>query len=395
MLVTTKALEAIPMNVSYYENLRVSSNKYGWRLKMVQLAQEIGIKPTAKEFKTTSKTVRKWFKRFREEGQDGLLDRSRKPKHPRKIPEKDEEKIIALRKRRKGRISCWAIKTALNLSYSTNTIYRVLKDHKLIGKRKRKYQKKRDLREIKAKLKPFEKIQVDVKYLDDIPQYFKYYVRKKFPRYQFTARCEKTGAAFVCFAHEKTNTNAASFVTYLLEHLTRHGITVSEVTIQSDNGTEFVGSWFAGAKSLFTHMIQQVYGAKHIRIPRGKPNVNADVETFHRIIENHFFDLEDYDGLIDFLNKAYTYQINFNYMRPNSYKWGKTPVKILNESNANIDPAVLSLPPIVLDYHTMLYLRKLDPSADSGRYEKLPQGGYVVPDSPGFGVSIKCHLPQN
>ena len=37
---------------------------------------------------------------------------------------------------------------------------------------RKKYERKRDLREIKKKLKPFEKIQTDVKYLDDIPEMY-------------------------------------------------------------------------------------------------------------------------------------------------------------------------------------------------------------------------------
>lgn len=351
---------------------------------MVESVKEIGIKPTARKFMATVVTVKKWQRRYLAKGLDGLLNESRRPRNPRTIPKVDEERIIDLRKRRKNRISCWGIKFALKLPYSTSTIYRVLKQHPdgLIGQQQRKHHKKRDLREIKAKLRPFEKVQVDVKYLDDIPAYYTAYLKHKLPRYEFTARCEKTGAAFFSFAHEKTNTNAASFITYLLEHLSRHGITVSEVTIQSDNGSEFCGNWTPQSQSIFTHMVEKVYGAKHIRIPRGKPNVNADVETFHRIVESHFFDLEDFTGLIDFLNKAYTYQIIFNYMRPNFYKWGKTPVKILNESGLEFDPAVLSLPPIVLDYHSMLYLKKLNSSANADRYQKDLLRGYDVPDSP-------------
>jgi transposase len=370
--------------IAYYENLRLSTNPYGWRMKMMDSVKTIGIKPTAKEFKTTVKTVKKWHRQYLIKGLDGLLDKSRKPKNPRTIPKVDEEKIVALRKQRKNRISCWGIKTALKLPYSTSTIYRVLRQHpdNLIGKQKRKHQKKKDLREIKAKLKPFEKIQMDVKYLDDIPQYFKEYIKYKLPRYEFTARCEKTGAVFISYAYEKNNINAASFVTYIMEHLKRHGITIADVNIQTDNGSEFCGNWTPRSNSLFTHMIEKVYGTRHLRIPRGKPNVNADVETFHRIVENHFYDLETYSGLVDFLNKAYTYQIIFNYFRPNSYKWGMTPLKILNKSNSHIDPAVLSLPPIILDFHNMLYLRKLNPDIEVDHYQKDLLRGYDVPDSP-------------
>ena len=375
------------MNVSYQEVRRLFNNPYGWRLKMIKSAQEIGIKPAAREFMTTHHTVRYWLNRFREKGLDGLEDKSRRPKvSPRKIPKDDEEKIVKLRERRKNRISCWAIKVHLKLPYSTSTIYRVLKDHGKIGKRKRKHHKKKNLREIKDKLRPFEKIQVDVKYLDDIPQYFKYYIKHKLPRYQFTARDEKTGAAFISFAYENTNINASSFVTYVMEHLKRHGITVSDIYIQSDNGTEFAGPWSAKSESLFCSVVQEGYGATHIRIPRGKPNVNADVETFHNIIENHFYDLEEYSDKVDFLNKAYTYQLVFNFMRPNSYRKGKTPLKTLSESGCQIDPAVLSLPPIILDYHSMLYLRKLNPSACADRYEKDLLRVYNLSDSPVFCV---------
>jgi hypothetical protein len=117
-------------------------------------------------------------------------------------------------------------------------------------------------------------------------------------------------------------------------------------------------------------MVEKVYGGLHVRIPKGRPDVNADVEAFHRMIEDNFYDLESYSDKIDFLNKAYTFQLVFNYLRPNRYRQGKTPVKILNESNCGIDPAVLSLPPIILDYHSMLYLRKLNPSIEVEKYQK-------------------------
>lgn len=369
--------------ITYYENLRLSANPYGWRIKMIESVKERGIKPTARQFNTTVATVKKWQRRYLAKGLDGLLDASRRPKNPHTIPKADEERIVELRKRRKNRISCWGIKTALKLPYSTSTIYRVLRQHpdKLIGRHARKHHKKHDLRNIKAQLRPFEKIQVDVKYLDDIPQYYQHYIKHKLPRYEFTARDVKTGAVFFSFANEKSSLQAASFITYLLEHLQRHGITASEITIQTDNGMEFCGNFTHQSTPLFTHMVEQVYGAKHVRIPRGKPNVNADVETFHRIVENHFFDLEDFSGPENFLNKAYTYQLVFNFMRPNSYKWNKTPVKILNESSARIDPSVLSLPPIILDYHSMLYLRKLNPSVFVDSHKDTLRG-YDVPDSP-------------
>ena len=42
---------------------------------MVDYALEHGMKPAAREFKTTVKTVKKWVKRFREDPENGLLSR--------------------------------------------------------------------------------------------------------------------------------------------------------------------------------------------------------------------------------------------------------------------------------------------------------------------------------
>jgi transposase InsO family protein len=367
------------MQVPYYEIIKDSSNPYGWRIKMVEYAIKHGIKPAARDIKLNPKTVRKWVERFKISGNKGLTCQKRGPKiHANKTSSKIENDVIALRLKRKNNIGPLSIKNELELAQSTSTIFRMLKDNpKTNIKRKRKHQKKRDLREIKAKLKPFEKIQIDVKYLNDIPQYYTYLRKLKFPKFELTARDVKTGAVFVSYAYENTNINAASFVTYLLEHLIKHGITVKDICIQTDNGSEFIGNWTPKSSSLFSYMIQEVYGSTHLRIPPGRPNYNAEVETFHRLVEEHFYDLEDYTDISNFLDKAYSYILHFNYSRKNSYKWNKTPVKILNEANVDIDPAVLSLPPIIVDYHSMLYLKKLNPS-------EYLFAVHEMPDSPGL-----------
>jgi len=44
---------------------------------------------------------------------------------------------------------------------------------------------------MKAKWKVFEQIEVDVKFLDDIPEYWPYMKRYNLPTFQYTARREK------------------------------------------------------------------------------------------------------------------------------------------------------------------------------------------------------------
>ncbi len=45
--------------------------------------------------RTTRNTVRKWLRRYRDEGLEGLKDRSKTPKFiPHKIPKQQEEKML-------------------------------------------------------------------------------------------------------------------------------------------------------------------------------------------------------------------------------------------------------------------------------------------------------------
>lgn len=79
-----------------------------------------------------------------------------------------------------------------------------------MSERKRKHKVKLDLREVKNGLKAFEKIQIDIKELKDIPKYYPY-IRKGYPGYQFTARDVRTGLCFISYGYEKRATNSGIF----------------------------------------------------------------------------------------------------------------------------------------------------------------------------------------
>jgi hypothetical protein len=53
------------------------------------------------------------------------------------------------------------------------------------------------------------------------------------------------------------------------------------------------------------------------------------VETVHRLVEDEFFDLEDFTSRGDFLVKVHTYQLYFNLARPNSHKENQSPWQII------------------------------------------------------------------
>ena len=365
-------------NFSYYESIKGNQNAFSLRVKLVDQALKCGKKSAAKAYGCNVKTVRKWVASYKKDGLAGLKDHSRRPHHsPNQTPAAEEAEIKALRASLK-KVSPRRMKREFGIKRAEATIYRIIKsDPNCQIKRWKKHKKKNDLRAVKAKLKVFEKIQIDVKELRDIPNYFPYMLKQKLPKYQFTARDVKSGALFFAYSHSKDSTNSAIFCAYLMEHLKRFGVKVGEVTIQTDNGSEFVGNAKIGSFSSFHNLIETIYKATHVRIPPSAPTYNSDVETSHARIEEELYDIEEFDDLWKMLCKALTYQVYFNLIRPNTYRNMKSPLKIIEEALGPVDPYLLVLQPIILEQHFDLYLKKVQPSL-------VPNGVHHVPEYPRF-----------
>ena len=56
--------------------------------------------------------------------------------------------------------------------------------------------------------------------------------------------------------------------------------------------------------------------SQHLRIPPAAHTYQSDVETVHRLVEDEFFDLEDFSSRGEFLAKVQTYQLYFNSSGP-------------------------------------------------------------------------------
>ena len=61
----------------YFDLVREMKSAYNHRLRLVASARDHGIKPTARLFATTVPTVRKWLRRYQQQGCSGLLEQSR------------------------------------------------------------------------------------------------------------------------------------------------------------------------------------------------------------------------------------------------------------------------------------------------------------------------------
>lgn len=373
--------------IAYYDIYRDLKNPFNTRVKIVQMSLKHGISYTAREFGTTRKTVRKWLRRYEQLGTPGLKDQSRAPKHiHHKTSPSIEKEIIRLR----NDFSTFGqdrLKKDFNIPCSTWAINRILNQHGLLKRRRKKHETKKKLWGMKKKMKAFEKVQIDTKELRDIPEYYPHIVKHGFPKFQYTARDVKTGAQFLAYSYTNDTTTASIFGSIVGNQLRRYGINMKKVIFQTDNGVEYVNSsHLKHTLPTFTITTEVLLGIKqHYRIPPGMKTWQSDVETVHRLIEDEFYIIETFKNRKEFLGKAYAYQLYFNFKRKNSGKDDKPPVTLLKEDYPNIDPNILNLPPVILESYLKPYKEPvyyLEEQRLDKKYAKMgisTQHGYLLP----------------
>ena len=362
------------MELIKYGNLMklVSKEKYfAVRKSIVLEAQQRGIKPTARKFHMSKNTVKLWLKRFQSEGNDGLIDRRNGPETiPHKTSQEEENKIIEYRLK----ASCYGarrLKYFFNLHPSVGAIHRIIKAKGLTARRRRKYQKKNDLREVKAKYLSLEKVQMDIKYLTDIPPYWEQMQKLGLPRFQYTIRDVKSGMLFLGYADEISVEKAIKMLEHLLGKIAPYF--PGKMKVQTDNGVEFSGTTRRYERNYFIRAVEG-FGAKHQYIPPGHCNANADVESIHHTIEEEFYNLTQFSSREDFLKKAGSYRHFYNLVRPNFSKKGKTPWHIAQEDHPNNDFATFAEMVEVIDLEANLNL--------------VTSGGQALPVLPVFATLL-------
>jgi transposase len=357
------------MATRYFDLIREMRNAYNHRLRLVDSVRQRGIKPTARLFATSTLTVRKWWRRYQQQGPSGLKEHSRAPHHrPLKTPAAVEEQVLELR-RQLHTFGAARLKREFDLPISHMAMQRIWREHGLIHKRRKKYQRKQDLAAVKATWRLFQQISADTKDLDDIPRYWPQAQRCGLPTIQYTAREVRSGLLFLGYAQQRSAAASQVFAARIQRHLDRCGISLRDLVWQTDNGGEFIGRDQGGARR--TGFPTALGDSQHVRIPPAAHTYQSDVETVHRLIEDEFFDLESFSSRGEFLAKARTYQLYFNLVRPNSHKENLSPWQIIERLAASSPLELCLLPPVFLDY----YLN------DSGGYD-LPSHPYPPVLSP-------------
>ena len=357
----------MPAPVPYFDVVRQMKNAFDYRLRLVSHARQHGIKAAARAFQTTVPTVRKWLRRYEARKLSGLQELSRAPHScPHKITGEVAERVVALR-RQLPTFGARRLKHEWEIPIGHTAIERILRQHGLLVPRRRKYQKKQDLAARKESWALFQQISADTKDLDDMPHYWPQMKAHGLPVIQYTAREVRSGLQFLAYASQRSAQASTLFAQRIQVHLARCGVNLRDVTWQTDNGSEFIGELQPdGSRSHFPAAVTY-FGSQHQRIPPAAHTYQSDVETVHRLIEDEFYDLENFRTRAEFLAKASLYQLYFNLARPNSHKRGLTPWQIIQQLDPQLTLDVCLLPPVFLDY-------RLNPS---GRYD-LPRHPYVL-----------------
>jgi transposase len=348
-------------NLAYHTLIRASNEPEVIRHALVERYYALGKNASAcaLEYNTKRQTVTRWVKRFETLGSPGLknLPTARHTPSPHKSGTEIEQAVITIAKGRRYRIGQDRVRLELppELKRSTATINRIMHEHDLIKKRKRKHQKKQQCAQYKKTLRALRNWQVDVKELRDIPNVVALVEAGIIPNYEYTARDQVTGTTFICYGWEHTLINSVRFVSILFEHLRSFGIHGSEVIIQTDNGSEFIGSIYAKERSLFTTTIEDTYRGIHRTIPVGRKEYQGVVESFHGRVEYEFYDVEEIHSLSDFLSKAHTFIVYWNLKR-RKLENQKSPFTLIKEKCQILDTQFCVVSPCVLDsLHTFAH----------------------------------------
>ena len=344
-----------------YMNIDNEKKLIDKRLEMVRFANEEGIKKAARRYFCSKNTIKKWCKRYAVYGLNGLIDKSRKPKHsPKRISKEDIDIITAVSKNakeKKKHITVRNIRKSSKISkYSDETINRYI--NKAVGKKKNRKHTCSTGGNVKWKkrLLPWQLIQIDIKYLTDIDNLKPYFASKDNDykgitvKYQITARDVASGASIVAYCDEQSVTYTKKFLEDILYPFLKQfkGLNLKEITIQTDNGGHFTNRYKKTKgqdpeKSAFTIYVEDKFKKHRTNIP-GHCTADSEVESFHWSIERDCLawdDIVDNESLI-----KYTTLYMKEYLNTEIKTRGYSPITKIKETY-EIDNITYPMPQII------------------------------------------------
>ena len=295
-----------------------------WVLPIVR--KEVKLKDVALVFPGGRRTLERWVAIYKKDGETGLIPKSTRPlSQPNETPIRIKERIIELRKRTRlcaKKLNYKLVKE--DILIHDRTIGKIIKSEKLV----RKYRiRKLQYKYIKPTLLPGDLIEIDIKYVPGRIGGKRYY--------QYTAiDCASR------WRHLKIYDNMAnSYSISFLEEVIK--VAPFKIrAIKTDNGSCFTNRYIGYLKSgnpvnPRLHPLDVFcaeLGIHHYLIDPGKPAQNGRVERSHRTDQEHFYDVNKFNNVLDLKIKLKKWNNYYNNLEHCALD-GKTPNEMVLVTN--------------------------------------------------------------
>ena len=273
-------------------------------------------------------TVKKWLRRFRDEGLQGLQDRSSRPQRsPRRLSTGLAERVVALRlKRRTGRY------IARQLGLSAASVSRILRRVRLSRWRELEPRPPANRYE---RAEPGELIHLDIKKLGRIKGLghritglHSRFLRNRGIGWDFVhvAIDDASRIALADVAPDEHGHTATSLFRATVDHYRRRGIRVQRV--MTDNGPAYRSRAFRSA----CHEL----GIRHLRTKPYTPRTNGKAERFIQTALREWAYATAYRTSAQRTQALKTWIHHYNWHRPHSALDFRPPISRLNLDGNNL-----------------------------------------------------------
>ena len=293
-----------------------------------------------------------------EKAEEGdLRDRSKTPtRQPNKTPPEVEQKVIDARnKTRMGpqRLSIYLAKYH-ELQVPPGTIRHILRRNKEQLTQATPRRRKREKREFVDwyNAKPFEVVQIDLKYIRDRKALSKEQIihldKCGIPNYQWGALDVNSRFKLIAYSREKTWTNGLCFYLWVIAWLRSNGVT-AKIVFTVDNGEEFGGKSWMKIRDL--RKLISGFGCRLIQNHKGHPEENAHLERSHRTDDDEFYRLRAlyFHSEKQLLDEALHFIYYYNNVREHSSLDYSTPFAHLKQQVSDINDDIRFFQPFILD----------------------------------------------
>lgn len=286
--------------------------------------KEIKMVDIAKVCEYSQRSLERWLAEYKKNGEKGLEPKSTRPKsNPKETPIRIKERIKEIREETK---EC-ALKIKWDLEdegidIHERTVGKILKNENLV----KKYRvKKIKYKYIKAKLKPGEIVEIDVKYVPGKIANRRYF--------QFTAADVSGRWRHLEIYEEQSNYHSVEF---LKEVIKRAPFEIK--AIKTDNHAIFTNRYTGYMKSsdpmnpklhpldIFCAEV----GITHYLIDKGKPAQNGTVERSHGSDQQRLYSREKFCNVEDLKYRVRLWNMYYNDLRHIGLN-GKSPNQFLKD----------------------------------------------------------------